>query len=303
MSEDLNPVGLDMDGDLSDLAATPDPEPAAPEPVQIPDAEPPADGLVEVQGQKINIGPIVAAERRRVEAKIRAEYEPLKQQASAVHQLQSEIAALKAQMQPPKQEPAAPEVSDTEAETYARRHQLFDAEGKVDIRTSKSILSEQKVNEQRLIEQSRVQAQAAAREAVTPLENDRQSRAAHDNFLRIAATKDLDGNFVFKDPATHPILLEAWNALPDHLRAVPEVGDVIVDKALGQIARTVKRGTPAPQIEREPVLAEVANSRGGQAYTMSGAERKVAEAAKISVKDWEATAKKYVPGTHNSLED
>ncbi len=292
---------------LEDLIAAqadppaPDPPPAA-EALVVPDDEAPADGVVDVKGTKINVGGIVAAERRRVEAKIRAEYEPLKQQAADVGSLKAELAALKAQLAPPKPaEPAAPEVSDTEAETYARRHQLFDAEGKVDIRTSKSILSEAKAEQAKIRAESKADAVAAARQELAPVQADAQQRAAHDNFMKIAATKDADGNFVFKDPATHPILLEQWNALPDHLRAVPEVGDVVINAALGKIARTLKRA-PAPTLEREPVLAEAAGDRGSLPYTMSQLEKTVAQHAGIASKDFEARAKTYQPGQPNSLE-
>jgi hypothetical protein len=300
-----NTEGVSLDGDLADLVAPSAPEPE--KPAVLPDGEVPEDNTVlEASGTKIDVGPLLAAERKRVreatEQRVRAEYAPLQQQAQDMASLKAELAALRQQVTPPKQEPAAPEVTDSEAETYARRHQLYGADSTLDLKTAKSILAETKANERRLIEAAETRAVQAAKDALAPVHETEAKRAAHDNFLRIAATQDAEGNYVFKDPQTHPILLEAWNALPDALRALPEVGEVVVNSALGKIARTLKRSAAAP-LEREPVLAEAANNRGVTAYTISNVERKVAEAAKISTKDWEARAKTYQPGQHNSLED
>jgi len=284
---------------LDDLSTPPEPQPAPADPLVVPDGAVPEDnGVVEVTGQKIDVGPLLAAERKRVreatEAKIRAEYEPLRQQASEIATLRAEVQRL---TPPAPVTPPAPEVSDSDAETYARRHQLYDAESKLDVKTAKSILAETRADLQRV-------SREAAQEALKPLQANDEQRAAHDNFMRIAATKDRTGAFVFADPATHGALLDAWNALPDHLRAVPEVGDVVVKTALGELALAGHRvrSPVLPAIEREPVLAEAAGARSSTPYTMSVLERKLADEANMSHKDFEARAKTYVKGQPNSLE-
>ena len=294
---------LSLEGDLSDLVTPPEPEtaaaPAAPAAPPIAPEEPAADGSVEVQGQKIDVGPLLAAERKRVreatEQRVRAEYEPIRRQASELEMIKAELAGLRAQMAPPK--PPVDEVADSEAEVYARRHQLYNAESQLDLKSAKSIIAENRAELRRVSRES-------VDEVVQPIRATEQKRAAHDNFMRIAATKDSAGEYVFRDPATHSALLEAWNALPDELRAVPEVGEVVVKSALGELAlRGIVTGKRAPaEPAKEPVFSEAPGGGKATAYTMSTLEKKVADSANIKHADFEKHAKTYVAGQPNSLE-
>jgi hypothetical protein len=96
------------------------------------------------------------------------------------------------------------------------------------------------------------------------------------------------------------VLAEFWAQLPPELTQHPEVGELILDAAIGKSYRTKGR-VQAP--ERPPVVSEPAGGRSGPGYQMDQMAKNIAQHAGISQKAFTEAAKTYVPGGVNVIGD
>lgn len=246
------------------LHAPPADEPGVPAPAAAPAQEPVKTAPTEdVEGIK---GALVAERRRRQE-------------------LEQELAA---RSQPPAPKVNIPDVSDEDAETYARRYELYTAQG-LDLNRAKQIIADNRK------EMTRVAKEAAA-EAIEPLKQTTATQASRQNFVWAASQQDADGQPLV-DPA---VLAQTWTTFPPELTANPAVAKVVLAAAVGEALMTRKARPRAP--DREPLLSEPSGGNRGGAYTMSNVERKVAQASGIAPDKWEKVAKEFKPGQPNILE-
>lgn len=193
---------------------------------------------------------------------------------------------LEARNAPPKP-PDPPDVTDDEAERFAKHYELYTANG-LDISRAKRMIKDQR-------DETRRVATEAAQQAVEPLKQTTATQASRQNFVWAASQKDADGN-----PLVDPtVLAETWANFPAELTAQPEVAKIVLQSVVGHVVMSKPRAPKGP--EREPTFSEPSGGRA-PAYTISSLERKVADAAKIAPKDWEARAKNYQPGVPNTLE-
>ena len=277
----------------------PDPVTPQPEPV-VPDPEP--AGIVDVQGQKMVPLAALTAERDRVrtktEEKIRAEFKPLEAKAAQADQLAADLAAVQPHIdylvKHPEmfKEPAGPDVptvSDEDAEKYARRYELYTANG-LDLARAKQIIADNRT------EMATVARQAAA-EAVEPMRQTTAAQAARQNFLWAASQQTPDGAPLV-DPQE---LATVWATFPPELAADPQVAQVILEAAIG---RTIRSGKALPVAGRAPLFTEPpGGQRGGDGYRISDLERKVARNTGVSEKAWAEQAQQFKPDASNVLGD
>lgn len=273
------------------------------EPTQIPDPEPDGAVDIELSGQKQRMVPVSAlvAERERVRSaereRLTKEYEPLKAKAEQADRLAADLQTVQPFINKLREKPelmkeeVAPELAaipDQEAETYARRYQLFTPTG-LDLKTARQIIADNRTETKRI-------ALEAAQEAIRPLAETTSLDKSRQHFVWAAQQRDAAGQPLV-DPA---ILAQEWSKLPAELTAQPQVAEFVLNSAIGVMQRTGKRPPAAPTYE--PVFSEAA---GGprQPYQMSTMEQKMAKSQGISDKDWAARAKDYQPGAVNILGD
>lgn len=243
-------------------------EPTAPEPVVAPPepvvAAPPAP-VEDVEGIK---GALIAERRRRQE-------------------LEAEISTLR--QPPPAPKPDIPDVSDDDAERYARRYELYTKDG-LDLPRAKQIIADNRQEMRRV-------AHDAVEQAVGPVKADNFKQAAREQFRRVAyeavQASQLDGDGL-------KVFAEKFFNMPAEIAMQPNVAEHVLDATIGALART-RRPKPSPP-EREPLLTESPGGPRNPAYTMSHLEKKVAESRGIPTADWEKAAKGYQPGQPNRLD-
>ena len=269
--EIVTPLGnLDDNGELPP-EPTPEPEPAK-EPEPTPEPPKPAPQPNANDEALAGLRAALTAERERRQ------------------NLETELRALKT---PPK--PEVPDVSDDEAERYARHYELYTPQG-LDISRAKRIIADQRAEMKRV---AREAVQEYDQTTVAEVRQTAAQRAAREQFVRVATAKDEGGQALFNEQ-TVKVLAEEFAKLPPELSSQPEVADHVMNAALGKIARSRK---PAPaKPEREPVFTESSSGPRPNGYTISNLEKNVANSRGISHSDWEKTAKQYVPGQPNVLE-
>lgn len=260
------PTGLNLEDPSIAEPPTPEPSPAEPpappaEPVAPPAEDETVRGLREA----------MIAERRERQ------------------RLEQEVAALKT---PPKPTREVHDVSDEDAEKYARRYELYTPQG-LDISRAKQIIADNRVETARI-------AKEAAEQAVAPVQEQTAKQAAREQFLRIATVKGPDGHPLIDSDEAAKELAAEFVKLPPQLAMLPEVADHVLDSVLGMRARS-RRSQPKPP-EREPLVSESPGGPRSPAYTISNLEKKVADARGIAHGEWEKTAKTYQPGVPNVLE-
>lgn len=251
--------------------------------------------------QKVNVGPILAAERARIRQAEREnhakELEPLKTKAAQADQLAADLQALQPhidylnkhrELLNRDEPPAIQAVSDEEAESFAREYELFTANG-LNIPKAKQLIAKQRA------EIKRVASEAAA-EAVKPVAERTALDQSRANFTAAYYAKDASGR-----PLVDPqILTDEWKKVPAAMSAQPEIAQLILDRAIGAMYRQGKQPPAAP--EREPLFSEPAGGRSAN-YQMSDTEKKMARHTGTSDKDWQATASKFTPGAINVIGD
>lgn len=248
------------------------------------------DGTPIVNGQPVISPSTLAAERRRVREKAKEDAEkelaPLREKAAKAEALQEALDTVKpylAQLrqQPPQPAPhTAPEdsVTDAEAETYARRHQLYDANAKLDLKSAKSIIAEHRQE----IEQA---ATTAAQKAVTPFAKQTAEQAQRQQFALMVNELGAD------DILTKEQLAQQFVELGPELSQHPEVARVALERAVGR-AYLERRGKAARAPQREPLLSEAPGGRSAADVTLTDTGRKMG-LTKDDIKD---AAKNFTPG-------
>jgi hypothetical protein len=263
--------------------------------------EPEPEGVVEVQGQKMVPVTALTAERERArtktEEKIRAEYEPIKQKAAERDQLAADLAALQPHIDYLNKHPEflkaapkddVPDVSDDDAERYARQYELYTPNG-LDTPRAKRIIADNRA------EMSKV-ARQAAHEAVQPYAQMSSKEAAKSNYLWAAQQQTPDGQPLV-DPQE---LARMWAEFPPELAANPDVARVILEAAVGRAVRSGKR---VSRSESEPLFTEAPGGQRAGDYRITDMERKMARTTGMDEKKWTETAKTYKPDAINILGD
>lgn len=278
--------------------APPEPEPAQ----AADDAEP--ESVVEHQGRRMVDVSVLAAERKRVrEATERAirekELTPLQQKAQEADQLRAALAEVRPILEAVKQHglPKAPEptpleqqITDDEASAEARDLELYDARtGQPDVARARRIIARRRTDMQSA-------AQQAAQAAVGPITSQTAQQTSRHNFVQMATRRDAQ-NQPLVDPK---VLAELWAQLPAELTAHPEVGELILDAAIGKSVRTTGR---VQRPAREPLISEPSGGRTGPAYQMNRLAQSIAREAGMTDKQFSEAAKAYQPGASNTLGD
>jgi hypothetical protein len=232
-----------------------------------PTTEPEPEGVVEVQGQKLAPVSAIVAERERVRNTEREraakERETLQQQLSQTQQqtqqLHAELEALKAAHAP--KPPDIPDVSDEEAESFARHYELYTPQG-LDTTRAKRLIKDRR-------DETRRVAQEAAQHAVRGPQEEIFRQASKQNFIWAANQRDASGN-----PLVDPkALAEQWAQLPAELTAKPEVAQHLLKTVAGEMLMQGKRPPTAPQTE--PMFTEAAGGRRAAPYVPSAIEKRL----------------------------
>ena len=266
-------------------------------------AEP--EGVVEHQGRRMVEVSVLAAERRRVrdatERSVRdKEVAPLQAKAQEADRLRQALAEVQPYIdlvrqrpdlwQPLKPTTAEDQVSDEDATAEARDFELYDSRtGQPDLPRAKRIIAKRR-------QEATAAGTAAAQAAVGPITSQTAQSASRQNFVALAMQRDGD-NHPLVDPKE---LVALWTQLPVELTQHPEVGELVLDAAIGRSLRTTGR---VPRAERAPTFSEPAGGRAGPQWAMDAMAKSLAKNAGISAKDFEATGKTYVPGATNVLGD
>lgn len=273
---------------------------AAPEPDAIDDDAPPEG--VSVHDGKVDVS-VLAAERRRVrEATARAvrekEVAPLQQKANEADQLRQALNEAQPYLdhlrkhpellQAPKPTPLEDQVSDEDALAEARDLELYDSRsGQPDVTRAKRIIARRR-------QDAMSAAQAATQAAVGPITSQTAQSVSRQNFVAMATRRDAsDQQFV--DPK---VLAEMWAQLPPELTQHAEVGELILDAAIG---KTVRTGGRVARAERAPVVSEPSGGQVGPQYQMDRMAKQIAAHAGITPKQFADSAKGYQPGQTNVI--
>lgn len=270
--------------------------PLPPEPDAAADAEP--DGVVEVQGRRMVDVSVVAAERRRVrdvtERTIREkEVAPALAAAREADDLRTALRDAQPYLNHLRQhpellEPAAPtsqesQVTEAEARDEARDLELYAADGQPDVARARRIIARRRTE----VQSAATQAAAAA---IEPLTSQTANAASRNNFVQMAT----QGRGQV-DPA---VLAQLWAQLPHELTQHPQVGELVLNAAIGHSVRAAGGRSPAP-----PILSEPSGGRSGPAFQMTPLTRKIAHASGMSEQAFAAGAKGYRPNDINVLGD
>lgn len=288
--------------------ANPEPNPS---PTLEPEPEPEihVDGIVEIQGKKFlpqdQVGATIAAERQRVrkvtEEKVRAELQPTVDKAAQADQLAADLNALQPHLAylqahpellqqgdpaeallPPEQQ-----VSDEEAERFARQYELYTASG-LDLARAKRLIRDNRADMTRVAKQ-------VAEDVVKPMRETTAIQASRQNFVWAASQLDADGHPLVKPEE----LAKLWATFPVELTAQNEIAATILDAAIGRVRRST---TSITRPDREPLHTETPG-RIAPTYQISDLERRVAQQTGIQEKQWTDRAKQYQRDTINVLED
>lgn len=233
---------------------------------------------------------------------VRNENKALKPQAAKAAELESQLNELRPyadfvkanpQLLQPRQEPAPPPdpTKDPAIEQYARRFDLYTADGKPDVERAKAI-----------IDDNRAVAREEANKLLEPVRNETLAQRAVANVTWMTQQKDAAGNPLAQehiDAVVRSITGQMTKAQALKVLADPAVVQVTTDTAWGRQARSARPVAQKPP--GEPLHVETAG--GGQGVPITDASRRLAKSAGISDKDFEASAKKFQPGKYNRLED
>ena len=265
-----------------------------------PEAAP--EGVVDIQGAKMVPLGALEAERKRArettEQRVRSELAPVVKQAEQAQQLQQDIAALRPQLEylqahPEllKELPAPPadDITDEQAEKYAKQYELFTATG-LDTARAKRIIRDTRSEMMRV-------AKTVAEETMQPMRQQTATQASRANYVWAASQRDAQGQTL----VDHEQLAKMWASFPAELTAQPDVARVVLNAAIGEAIRT-RAGGPQPP-EAEPIHSESVGGGPAASYRISDIERRVAKAIGIKEADYSKTAKSYQPGEVNVLGD
>lgn len=305
MTTEINPNAVSLEEPTLEsqpiTQEPPEPDPALA--AQDDDAEP--EGVVEVNGRRVVDVSVLAAERKRVrqatEKAIREkELTPLQAKAQEADQLRQALADARPYIDlvrqrpellaPPKPTTAEEQVSDEDAAQEARDLELYDSKtGQPDVARAKRIIARRR-------QDALAAAQQATQAAIGPITSQTAQGASKQVFAQMAMRKDETGQ-----PLVDPkVLASLWVQLPPELTQHQEVGELILDAAIGKSIRTTGR---VQRPDRPPTVSEPPGGRSGPAYQMDQMARSLAKNAGISDKDFQAGAKSYQAGQTNVLGD
>lgn len=307
--EDIHPDALSLED--ASLESPPIQQDLEPEAQPVVEAEPEADpaDVIEHNGVKYwkqgAAATIIAVERKRArevtEKSLREkEIEPLMQKAAEADHLRQALAEAQPYvehlrrhpelLQAPKPTPLEEQISDEEAAAEARDLELYNQQtGQPDVARAKRIIARRRTETQ-------AAAQQAAQAAIGPLTSQSAQQVSRQNFVSMATRRDAQNQPL----VDAKVLAEFWAQLPPELTQHPEVGELILDAAIGKSYRTKGR-VQAP--ERPPVVSEPAGGRSGPRYEMDRMAKNLAQHAGMSDKAFTERAKTYVPGEVNILGD
>ena len=284
--------------------ATIDGPPISQTPAEPDDAAEP-EGVVEHAGKRMVDVSVLAAERRRVrEATERTfrekELGPLQAKAAEADQLRAALNELRPiveqvrrnpdLLKPPKPTTAEEQVTDDEAAAEARDLELYNAQtGQPDIGRAKRIIARRR-------QEAQSAAQQAAQAAIGPITSQGAQSASRQNFVSMATRRD-----AHDQPLVDPkALAEIWASLPAELTQHAEVGELLLDAAIG---KTVRGGARVPRADRAPIVSEPAGGRNGPSYQMDRMAKQIANHAGMSEKAFTDAAKTFRPDTVNIIGD
>lgn len=267
------------------------------------DPDPEPEGIVTdpQSGQKMVPLGAVAGERDKrkaletrlkdMEAQLQA-IEPIRQRASQVDQLTGELRSVKEQLQQFQPKPQIPQVSDEEAETYARDFELYDATtGKLDLPRAKRMIAREEQKAVRM-------AEKIVEQKLGPVQEQGAAASSRQNFGIYAMQPFPDGTEPTREFQT--LLARKWTEMGPMATQSAEICQVVRDAALGEYLRT--KGKGVPRAEREPLVTEPAGGQQRASYQITDLERKFAKDHNMKVEDWTSRAKQFVPGQINVLE-
>jgi hypothetical protein len=197
--------------------------------------------------------------------------------------------------QQPVAPPQTPPSQDPELITYARRLDLYDAQGQPDVTRAAEIR-----------DMVRKDAAMAAAEMVRPVVNQTHEERAAANLNSVLGQKDAHGRPIAAD-TVKAVVGQLASGLRGHpnaqaelsrLLADPQVIQLVADRAFAEQSRS---GRPAPQAPLTPAL-EVESAGGSGSIVLGDGSRRLMKDAGISEKDAVESAKRYRPGRANVLE-
>lgn len=189
------------------------------------------------------------------------------------------------------QAPPEPSKADPAVEQYARRFDLYTADGKPDIERAQAI-----------IEENRAMAREEARKVMEPVETQTLEQRAIANLQWMENLTDANGQKLERgaiEAVVGQIMASMPRAQALKTLASPDVVQVLADTALGRQARTKKAPVAPPA--NPPLHIETAG--GGSGPVITDSSRRLARAAGISEKQFEASAKNFKPGQYNSFDE
>ena len=209
-------------------------------------------------------------------------------------------------LQPQTAQPApvpVPLDADPALVNYAKRFDLYTAEGKPDVERAKAIIDDHKK-----------MAEEAAQAAVAPLQQQTNEQRAIANLNEILALKDGEGNAINADFITQAVASlvppaktpqEAQKNQQELIKMLADKGvaSVVANVALGLQARAPKqpKGAAQPPVPGAPLHVETAGGKAPQ-YTINASGKRMAEIAKIDPKKYEETARAFNPNGPNTFE-
>lgn len=285
--EDLNPAAVedaDPGGDLPTPESGADPDAGDVEVVTTPGGEQlvPLSALRAVRGQLKELRPQAqrVADLEREIAESRPYVEFLRNNPQVLH---------------PAPAPAPsplPSAEDTHADTYARRFDLYTAEGKPDLVRAKAILDD-----------TRSLARQEAEKVLQPVQERTDMAQAAANLQWLTGLTDATGQKV-NPQIVDEVIRSVTGGMPKaqalRVLADAKVMGVIADTVFGRQSRTQAKPAAVAAPGSIPLVSEPS---GGGTVTMTDSERRHAKAIGRSEKDWQAASARFKPGQSNALED
>lgn len=298
MSDELAPGLVSLESgtfDGPDPSQAPPPETA--DASTLPDTEP--EGVVEVQGRRMVPVDALVAERRRVrESSERAVAEriaPLEAKAREADQLRAALTDAQPYLehlrqhpellQPPAPTPIESTISDDEARNEARDLELYAPDGQPDVARAKRIIARRRT-------EVMTAAQMAAAEAVGPITSASAQQTSRHNFVQMATAA--------RGQVDPRHLAQMWASLPAELTQHPQVGELVLNAAIGEAVRAGRSVSPG---SIRPQVSEPAGGRPGPGFRMNPFMQKIARSAGMSDEAMAKGANTFRPNDINLIGD
>lgn len=194
------------------------------------------------------------------------------------------------QAAPQAQAPAQPAVNDKQAEDYARKFDLYTADGKLDLARAQAI-----------IEDNRRMAREEIQQAIEPMQTQTYTQQAEANYSALLQAKDHAGRPLEKAVVDHVIGM-ITSQLP-RAKAAQVLADKNVTDLLLRVARDTQMQQKGPGVkapDTPPLVTERAG--GGTAIVLSENERRIARSSGMTEAQYAEKAKKADPRKYIDLE-